>query len=70
MKIKRYALIENGQIESLYYGDTEEMRNVVREGRHYYLYHDVYRRMPNGGIMQCLVRSRIVKMADSEDELK
>ena len=70
MKIKRYGLLENGQIEPLYYGDTDEMREVVREGRHYYLYHDEYRQMPNGSTMQCLMRHRIVKMADRKEKLK
>lgn len=48
MKIKRYGLLENGQIEPLYYGDTDEMRDVAREGRRWYLYHreaDVFKNL-------------------------
>lgn len=66
--MKRFGLLENGTIEPLYYGNSDEPREVVRESGGWFLYHDEYVLTPNG-IMQQLLRHKIVKMADRKVDL-
>ncbi len=61
---KRYALLENGTIEPLFY-DKHEMRNIEdgKDGSSY-LIHDVYL---NGCIALC--RNKIVRESDNREDL-
>lgn len=69
-QIKRWCLLENGTIEPCYYLDqkgnqTNELRNIYKEGRHWYLLHDVYAHN-----MIITMRHKIVKFADTVEELQ
>lgn len=60
---KKYALLEDGTIEPLYY-DNDELRRVEQENGAYYLYHDVFK-----GSCIAYYRHKIIKEADTKEEL-
>lgn len=62
--IKKYCLLEDNTIEPCYYSNGE-LRNIYKEGRYYYIEHDVF---GNG----CMIRfcHRILKFANTKKELK
>ena len=60
---KKYALLEDGTIEPLYYSNGE-LRRVEQENGAYYLYHDVFL-----GSCIAYMRHKIIKEADTKEEL-
>ena len=69
--MKDYCLLENGEIHACYYGDGKgsldhtKPRNIYKEGRYWYLDHDVYL-----GFAIAYCHSKIIKFADTAEELK
>ena len=63
-QIKKYCLLEDGSIHTTHYGNGE-MKNIYKEGRYWYLDHDVFGR----GII-AYMHHRIIKFADTVEELK
>lgn len=61
---QKYGLLENGEIEPLFY-ENGEMRMVYKEGKKFYIDHDAV-----FGNVFALMHHRIVWTSDSEDELK
>ena len=69
MEHKKYGLLENGEIEPLYYGDFVEPRYIVEENGKHYLLHDVYK-TTDKGLMICYCKHEIINEADSYEELE
>lgn len=69
MEHKKYGLLENGDIEPLYYGDYVEPRLIVEEDNEFYLLHDVYK-TTDKGLMICFCKHKIIKESDSYEELE
>lgn len=64
--MKKYCLLENGDIQDCYYDkNLNEPRNIYKEGRYFYLDHDVF---GNGCIV--MFHHRILRFADTKKELK
>ena len=63
MEHKKYALLETGDIEPLYYSSGKP-RRVEKEGKHYYLMHDVFL-----GSCIALMQHKIIKEAETQAEL-
>ena len=63
-KIKKWALLENGSIVNCYFSNGE-LRQIYKEGRYWYIDHDVYAHQ-----MILYMHHRIIKFADTVEELQ
>lgn len=68
--MKKYCLLENGDIEPCYYLDqkgnqTDELRHIYKEGRKWYLMHDKYAHN-----MILTFNHEIIAFADTIEELQ
>ena len=61
--IKKWCKLEDGHIEPCYYEDGT-LRTIYKEGRYWYLDHDVYAHQ-----MILYMHHRIIKFADTVEEL-
>jgi len=66
---QKYALLEDGTIESLYY-ENNEPRWIEKEGKYYYLIHDRPIIKDNKLVAVALCKNRIIKEADNKEELE
>lgn len=64
----KFALLEDGKIEPLFYGDGEPRQAYEEDGK-FYLDHDVWFEF-GGGMYQAYMHSEIVRTADSTEELE
>ena len=72
MKHKKFALLDDGTIEPLYYDEecTEE-RYIEEENDRYYLYHDVFIFDEEKNIVSiALKKNMIIKESNSEKKLE
>lgn len=64
----KFALLEDGKIEPLFYEDGEPRQAYQDQNGKFYLDHDVWFEF-GGGMCQAYMHSEIVRTADSTEEL-